>query len=62
MFWWSRPSSSPPSRAPTASPSAQQFTVGCTAIRHTAVTTEQYLPDLVVGLWLGGSERTLQTA
>ncbi|MEU9222245.1 hypothetical protein AB0D47_37645 [Streptomyces sp. NPDC048376] len=46
----------------TASPSAQQFTVGCTAIRHTAVTTEQYLPDLVVGLWLGGSERTLQTA
>jgi hypothetical protein len=47
----------------TARPSAQQFTVGYTAIRHTAVTMEQYLPDLVVGLWLGSSsERTLQAA
>lgn len=47
----------------TARPSAQQCTVGYTAVRHTAVAMEQYLPDLVVGLWLGSSsERTLQAA
>ncbi|GAA2955412.1 hypothetical protein ACFQZ0_00520 [Streptomyces erythrogriseus] len=47
----------------TARPSSQQFTVGYTAVRHTAVTIEQYLPDLIVGLWLGSSsERTLQAA
>ncbi|WP_327411239.1 hypothetical protein OG458_41625 (plasmid) [Streptomyces sp. NBC_01281] len=47
----------------TARQSTQQFTVGHTAIRHTAVSMEQYLPDFVVGLWLGSSsERTLQAA
>ncbi|WP_455356438.1 hypothetical protein [Streptomyces sp. SYSU K217416] len=47
----------------TARPSSQQFTVGYTAVRHTAVAMEQYLPDLIVGLWLGSSsERTLQAA
>ncbi|MEU2931188.1 hypothetical protein ABZ636_40410 [Streptomyces sp. NPDC007251] len=46
-----------------ARPSAKQFTVGYTAIRHTAVAMEQYLADLMVGLWLGSnSERTLQAA
>ncbi|MFE9941945.1 hypothetical protein [Streptomyces hirsutus] len=45
-----------------ARPSAKQFTVGYTAVRHTAVAMEQYLPDLIVGLWLGSSERTLQAA
>ncbi|XQE77526.1 hypothetical protein ACN24L_00130 [Streptomyces microflavus] len=47
----------------TAGASSQQFTVGYTVIRHTAVPMEQYLPDLVVGLWLGSSsDRTLQAA
>ncbi|MFC8949513.1 hypothetical protein [Streptomyces rochei] len=47
----------------TARSSAQQFTVGYTVVRRTAVTMEQYLPDLIVGLWLGSnSERTLQAA
>jgi hypothetical protein len=47
----------------TARPSAKQFTVGYTAVRHTSVSMEQYLPDLMVGLWLGSSsERTLQAA
>ncbi|WP_405417554.1 hypothetical protein [Streptomyces microflavus] len=46
----------------TASDSSQQFTVGYTVIRHTAVPMKQYLPDLVVGLWLGSSDRTLQAA
>ncbi|MEW2426131.1 hypothetical protein AB0911_37115, partial [Streptomyces nigra] len=47
----------------TARLSSQQFTVGYTAVRHTAVTMEQYLPDPVVGLWLSSSsERTLQAA
>ncbi|MFF2005536.1 hypothetical protein ACFVYP_31210 [Kitasatospora sp. NPDC058201] len=46
-----------------ALPSSKQFTVGHTAVRHTAVPMEQYLPDLVVGLWLGSSsDRTLQAA
>ncbi|MEV6728445.1 hypothetical protein [Streptomyces sp. NPDC051364] len=46
-----------------ARPSSKQFTVGHAAIRHTAVPMEQYLPDLVVGLWLGSSsDRTLQAA
>ncbi|MEU9567571.1 hypothetical protein AB0D16_37240 [Streptomyces sp. NPDC048161] len=49
--------------AATAHPASQQFTVGYTAVRHTAVPMEQYLPDLVVGLWLGNSsEHTLQAA
>lgn len=49
--------------AATARLSSKQFTVGHTAIRHTAVPLEQYLPDLVVGLWLGSSsDRTLQAA
>ncbi|WP_420082884.1 hypothetical protein ACN6AT_38000 (plasmid) [Streptomyces sp. JL4002] len=47
----------------TARPSSQQFTVGYTAVRHTAVAIEQYLTDLIVGLWLGSSsERTLKAA
>lgn len=47
----------------TARPSSKQFTVGYTAVRHTAVAMEQYLPDLVVGLWPGSSsDRTLQAA
>lgn len=47
----------------TARPSSQQFTVGYAAVRHTAVPMEQYLPDLIVGLWLGSSsEQTLQAA
>lgn len=46
-----------------ARPSSKQFTVGHAAVRHTAVPMEQYLPDLVVGLWLGSSsDRTLQAA
>ncbi|MET9803417.1 hypothetical protein [Streptomyces sp. NPDC006368] len=32
----------------TARPSSKQFTVGCTAVRHTTVPMEQYLPDLMV--------------
>ncbi|CAL9667749.1 hypothetical protein SUDANB2_07251 (plasmid) [Streptomyces sp. enrichment culture] len=47
----------------TARPSSQQFTVGYTIVRHTAVAIDQYLPDLIVGLWLGSSsERTLKAA
>ncbi|MBT1188669.1 hypothetical protein HET69_32980 [Streptomyces sp. CJ_13] len=47
----------------TALPSSKQFTVGHTVVRHAAVPMEQYLPDLVVGLWLGSSsDRTLQAA
>ncbi|MFE0680618.1 hypothetical protein ACFW17_07410 [Streptomyces sp. NPDC058961] len=47
----------------TARPASQQFTVSYTAIRHTAVPMEQYLPDLIVGLWLGStSEHTLEAA
>ena len=47
----------------TARPSSQQFTAGYAAVRHTAISMEQYLPDLIVGLWLGSSsERTLQAA
>jgi hypothetical protein len=47
----------------TARASSQQFTVGYQAVRQTAIRMEQYLPDLVVGLWLGSSsERTLQAA
>lgn len=47
----------------TAGASSKQFTVGYTVIRHTAAPMEQYLPDLVVGLWLGSSSsRTLQAA
>lgn len=47
----------------TARPSAKQFTVGYTAVRHTAIPMEQYLPDLIVGLWLGSnSEKTLRAA
>ncbi|WP_442803770.1 hypothetical protein OG411_34030 [Streptomyces pseudogriseolus] len=47
----------------TARLSSKQFTVGYTTVRHAAITMEQYLPDLVVGLWLGSSsERTLQAA
>lgn len=47
----------------TARPSSKQFTVSHTAVRHAAIRMEQYLPDLVVGLWLGSTgERTLQAA
>ncbi|MEU6350142.1 hypothetical protein ABZ896_12525 [Streptomyces sp. NPDC047072] len=47
----------------TARPSSRQFTVSHTAVRHAAIRMEQYLPDLVVGLWLGSTgERTLQAA
>ena len=47
----------------TARASSKQFTVGYTAVRHAAIRMEQYLPDLIVGLWLGSnSERTLQAA
>jgi hypothetical protein len=47
----------------TARPSSRQFTVGYTAVRHTAIPMEQYLPDLIVGLWLGSnSEKTLRAA
>ncbi|WP_405968947.1 hypothetical protein OG613_48535 (plasmid) [Streptomyces sp. NBC_00015] len=47
----------------TARPSSKQFTVGYTAVRHTAIPMEQYLPDLIVGLWLGSNgEKTLRAA
>jgi hypothetical protein len=47
----------------TARSSSKQFTVGYTAVRHTAIPMEQYLPDLIVGLWLGSnSEKTVRAA
>ena len=47
----------------TVRPSSKQLTVGYTAVRHTAIPMEQYLPDLIVGLWLGSnSENTLRAA
>jgi hypothetical protein len=42
--------------------SASSFTVGHTMVRNSAIGLEQYLTDMITGLWLGGSGTALEAA